>query len=248
VLPLPDVLAHIHPAWRERLLAALVEADAYVESGWRSSQRQQELYDGWQRRLPGYNPANRPGTSNHEAVPYGEAMSLAADVHPNDGNYGPMKTVFEKHFMHFPIASEKWHAQPWEQWEGWYDAMPVFAVAARRKDDDVGFGPLGTATLDNPVTVPIPQKGASPGGDRVYDKVTVVVGITGGTDNPDLVVDCYVGTFGRDGKYKQGPGRHGGTFPGEKFESTHGEAEFAVLEVYEPGVSVTITSEWAYKD
>lgn len=27
---------------------------------------QQQLYDGWRRHLPGFNPANRPGTSTHE--------------------------------------------------------------------------------------------------------------------------------------------------------------------------------------
>jgi len=27
---------------------------------------QEQLYEGWLRRLPGFNPANRPGTSTHE--------------------------------------------------------------------------------------------------------------------------------------------------------------------------------------
>jgi GH24 family phage-related lysozyme (muramidase) len=40
------------------------EAEPYLRRLGKQSQRQ--LYDGWVRRLPGYNPANPPGFSTHE--------------------------------------------------------------------------------------------------------------------------------------------------------------------------------------
>lgn len=37
---------------------------------------QEQLYDGWRRHLPGFNPANRPGTSTHELRSDGVAYSV----------------------------------------------------------------------------------------------------------------------------------------------------------------------------
>jgi hypothetical protein len=101
-------LSPLHPVFRQRVEATGVP----VYSGGRSTVRQGELYDGWVRRLPGYNPANPPGTSWHEYGPGipGGRWTLAVD--------------FEEPYPHgapglcFPIPKEPWHAQPAEITEG----------------------------------------------------------------------------------------------------------------------------------
>ncbi|QDF14194.1 lysin A [Microbacterium phage IAmGroot] len=51
-------------------LAAAFKAETgctlHVRSGTRTRAEQQRLYDGWIKRLPGFNLAAKPGTSNHE--------------------------------------------------------------------------------------------------------------------------------------------------------------------------------------
>lgn len=97
-------LSTLHPVFRQRVEAT----GASVLSAGRSTTRQAELYDGWVRGLPGYNPANPPNTSWHE---YGEGLTggrwtLAVDFNPPypHGAAG----------LCFPIPSEPWHAQPSE--------------------------------------------------------------------------------------------------------------------------------------
>ena len=46
---------------------------AGVTSAYRSREEQTRLYNGWIKRLPGYNQAAKPGTSNHE---FGTALDL----------------------------------------------------------------------------------------------------------------------------------------------------------------------------
>lgn len=111
----------LHPEFRRRLEAARAEFPFYVLSGYRSSAEQKRLYDCYKAGKPGCNPANPPGTSNHEAVPWGPAEALAADIHPNDGSsYAAMQAACRRHGIHFPIASERWHAQPVEAKSGKY--------------------------------------------------------------------------------------------------------------------------------
>lgn len=50
------------------------EAEPYLRRLGKKSQRQ--LYEGWMRRLPGYNPANPPGFSTHERRNDGSAYPV----------------------------------------------------------------------------------------------------------------------------------------------------------------------------
>jgi hypothetical protein len=54
-----------------------------VVSGWRDSAKQLALWLGWRAGLPGFNPANAPGTSLHEALP--GLPARAADVYCGGG-------------------------------------------------------------------------------------------------------------------------------------------------------------------
>jgi LAS superfamily LD-carboxypeptidase LdcB len=45
-----------------------------ISSAWRSMPQQQTLYEGWKEGRPGFNPADRPGYSNHQN---GTAIDLA---------------------------------------------------------------------------------------------------------------------------------------------------------------------------
>ena len=114
-------LDDLHPDLRKRV-RALQKAAPWpigITSGYRSTQRQRELWEAWQRRDPGANPANRPGTSKHERTldgkPAAEAVDLdfpgargskahaeaVAWVHGNAHLFG----------LHFPIRREDWHAE-----------------------------------------------------------------------------------------------------------------------------------------
>ncbi len=152
----------IHPVFLRRLRVAekeLLEVHGLRlrwESGWRSSSKQKELYDCYQRGTPGCNPANPPGTSNHESVPWNDEdrRSLAVDVHPDgyvrglkriirrigrtatNADYALMQRVMAKYKIHFPISSEKWHAQPLEAPKGYWTGMPVFPRRKHYVDDD----------------------------------------------------------------------------------------------------------------
>lgn len=100
-------LEGLQPEFRERLHALLYEAGGalVLNSGFRSRAEQQRLYDGWVRRLPGYFPANKPGTSMHE-------KGLAADVDDKGGRYASLRrTLVEKYGFHCPIKNEPWHLE-----------------------------------------------------------------------------------------------------------------------------------------
>lgn len=57
-----------------------------VTSGTRTRAEQQRLYNGWIKRLPGYNLAARPGYSNHEES--GPRGPRALDLHDTGSNAG----------------------------------------------------------------------------------------------------------------------------------------------------------------
>lgn len=71
----PRILAAVN-----RVAASKVTTCTVV-SGWRDSSKQLALWLGWVARLPGFNPANPPGTSKHEALP--KFPARAADVYCN---------------------------------------------------------------------------------------------------------------------------------------------------------------------
>lgn len=109
-------LADLSPDLRPRV-RALIEACPHrigITSAWRSRAEQQRLYDGWKRRLPGFNPANPPGVSKHEhsgpgGIPAADACDLsypggrkAIDwAHAHASEFG----------LCFPIRRENWHAE-----------------------------------------------------------------------------------------------------------------------------------------
>lgn len=108
---LADLSADLRPR-----VEALIRACPHVigiTSAWRSRAEQQRLYDGWVRRLPGFNPANPPGTSKHETTtPDGRPAAEAADL-----NYPTTeaRTWAHEHAatfgLHFPIRREPWHVE-----------------------------------------------------------------------------------------------------------------------------------------
>jgi len=137
---MPD-LDHVHPVLRARVEATGVA----VNSGARSHARQQQLYDDY---LAGHgNPANRPGTSNHEydegaAFPYpdSEASTLV-------GGAWALAVDFAEPYPHgadglcFPVPGEPWHAQPSEVTEsyrvaGAWRRLPVPPPPAPPVDPD----------------------------------------------------------------------------------------------------------------
>ncbi len=109
-------LDHLHPVFRDRVLATGVD----VNSGARSHARQQQLYDDFVAGRG--NPANRPGTSNHEydesaAWPITDAENEATSL---PGGCWALAVDFAEPYPHgadglcFPIPGEPWHGQPSE--------------------------------------------------------------------------------------------------------------------------------------
>lgn len=86
-----------------------------VVSAFRTRAEQQVLYDRWLRREPGANPAAKPGTSNHE-------RGLAIDITPNSS--GPMRDIFARWGLRFPVPGEPWHVEPVTARGGQYPATP----------------------------------------------------------------------------------------------------------------------------
>lgn len=109
-------LADLSPDLRKRV-QALIEACPHsigITSAWRSRAEQQRLYEGWKKRLPGFNPANPPGVSKHEhTLPDGRPGANACDLSYPGGK----KAVAWAHEhaaefgLHFPIRRENWHAE-----------------------------------------------------------------------------------------------------------------------------------------
>lgn len=84
-----------------------------VNSGFRSYPEQSQLFDGFKRGLPGFNPANRPGNSNHQ-----NGIAFDLDTKPGDGNadyewltrnatrFGFLRTV-SREFWHWEFQPQK---------------------------------------------------------------------------------------------------------------------------------------------
>jgi hypothetical protein len=104
-------------------LAAAARSDGRmvrVNSGFRSFPEQSQLFDGFKRGLPGFNPANRPGNSNHQ-----NGIAFDLDTRPGDGN--PDYEWLTKNATRFgflrTVSREFWH------WE----FQPTKAAKARAK-------------------------------------------------------------------------------------------------------------------
>src|SRR5215210_4116962 len=116
-------LDSLHPIFRERLEGLLRATGCGVRSGWRSSEEQAYLYNCY---LTGAcnngNPANAPGSSNHEAEPYGEPAGLAVDL---EGDLTAAHARAAEFGIHFPIINvEPWHAQPTEVPYAYFTGLP----------------------------------------------------------------------------------------------------------------------------
>ncbi len=94
----------LHPTFAERLGRMFAATGTSAVSGYRSKDRQRELYDGYMAHKPGYAPANQPSSSNHE---YGLAMDIG-------GNVNEARRRAAEFGICFPVAGEPWHAQPVE--------------------------------------------------------------------------------------------------------------------------------------
>ena len=79
-----------------------------LNSGFRSWPEQKHLHDGFVRGLPGFNPANRPGTSNHQ-------NGIAFDLDVGGGGSNPTYLWLQKNATGFgfirTVRREAWH---WE--------------------------------------------------------------------------------------------------------------------------------------
>lgn len=122
-------LDSLHPEFASRLqrLANAVGGLDWT-SGYRSSQKQKQLYDCWRARRPGCAPANPPGTSNHEAIPYGLAQGLAMDI--GRRNRDAARARAHEFGIHFPIPREPWHCQPTEARSSKFTGVPDFTGGA----------------------------------------------------------------------------------------------------------------------
>ncbi len=83
-------------------------ASIRLNSGFRSYPEQKYLYDGRKKGLPGFNPANPPGSSNHQ-----NGVAFDLDVKPGEGN--PNYEWLKKNATRFgfvrTVRTEAWH---WE--------------------------------------------------------------------------------------------------------------------------------------
>lgn len=84
------------------LLAAL--PSAWVASAFRSYAEQTRLYNGWKAGLPGFAPANYPGTSMHE-------KGLAVDVDCAPGDNGKRASFIKQFGLYTPHSGEPWHME-----------------------------------------------------------------------------------------------------------------------------------------
>ncbi|MED4285656.1 transglycosylase SLT domain-containing protein [Priestia megaterium] len=73
-----------------------------VSSGYRSIEKQAELYKGYKQGLPGYNQAAEPGKSNHNS-------GFAIDV--NGWMQNLSDEEFAKYGLHRPVRGENWHLE-----------------------------------------------------------------------------------------------------------------------------------------
>lgn len=125
----------LHPVFRERLEAVYRLVPFTNRSGGRSTQRQAELYRDFKAGRG--NPANPPGTSWHEYWPDGSVLAQAADIHPKAPHtYAQLHAAGRKHGIHFPVASEAWHAQPVEAKSSKRTAAQGLGPIAAQKEDE----------------------------------------------------------------------------------------------------------------
>ena len=156
--PLPPAYDNIHPVFARRLFRMNVACGTWNYSGWRSSQRQKELYEDY---LAGRgNPANPPGTSNHEAIPYSTPMALAVDL---AGNLDEARRRCAEFGIHFPIAGEEWHAQPVEVASPSYQGVPDFPSDAQPLPDPTEEPEMAISHIivhpGEQVSIPLVQQG-----------------------------------------------------------------------------------------
>jgi GH24 family phage-related lysozyme (muramidase) len=140
----------LHPEFLRRLVALYADTPFTITSGYRSSTEQQWLYNLFKSGRG--SPANKPGTSNHEAVPFGPAEGLAADLRPAQG-YSVLHVAAAKHKLYFPLAGEPWHAQPIECRSPHYTGRCLGpAIQPTQEDDDmvkiVGIAGHGLCLVD----------------------------------------------------------------------------------------------------
>jgi len=79
-----------------------------LKSGFRSYPQQVYLRDGWDRKLPGFNLAAKPGFSNHED---GQAYDFAIAGYEGNPRYDWLKAHGPKHGFVRTVNKEPWH---WE--------------------------------------------------------------------------------------------------------------------------------------
>lgn len=91
-----------------------------LNSGFRSYPEQKQLSDGWERRLPGFNPANPPGFSNHQN---GIAFDFDVGAGPGNTAYDWMAQNATQFGFVRTVKGEVWH------WE----FLPEMAESARRQ-------------------------------------------------------------------------------------------------------------------
>lgn len=113
----------LHPIFRDRLQRLFDATGCYANSTWRSSEEQQYFRNCYVNcNCNNCNPANEAGSSNHEAVPWGEPMGLAADI---GGDLAAAYDVCSDYGLHFPIhSSEPWHIQPVEVPYAYWTGLP----------------------------------------------------------------------------------------------------------------------------
>ena len=87
-----------------------------MTSGFRTRAEQEYLYSGWVRRLPGFNLAARPGTSNHEAR--SDGFGYAADIDPDTAERPELLPLIDEAGLYLSVrwvsgkVREPWHVEP----------------------------------------------------------------------------------------------------------------------------------------
>lgn len=142
---------HFEPGAARNLLAleaAFKAAHGHecpILSGYRSKAQQQALYDGWKQGLPGFNPANKPGFSNHE---WGRAADFMGEV----DTFGTAEHTWM--VEHGPAHGWVWGEAKAEPWHFTYYPGTATAsligekIMALDAGDKVFLNNLGQAIID----------------------------------------------------------------------------------------------------
>lgn len=101
-----------------------------LTSGFRSYPEQKYLYEGWTKKLPGFNKAAKPGTSGHQ-----NGIAFDLDVPGGAGNptYDWLTANATNHGFVRTVSGEPWH------WE--YDPPKAAAARARGTFKAPGVSP-----------------------------------------------------------------------------------------------------------